>query len=90
MKNFTTLLTDFKRVAVCMSFAALATFGLQAADKGELVDLGALENGVAKEYPGKVEGEPMPVVCASFTVPEDGPVRAVCTGRLRVILTKTS
>lgn len=89
MKNFTTLLTDFKRVAVCMSFAALATFGLQAADKGELVDLGALENGVAKEYPGKVEGEPMPVVCASFTVPEDGPVRVVCTGTELVAYSST-
>lgn len=68
----TNLLQNIKKVAVCMSVAAATAFGAQAADT---VDLGELQNGVAKEYPGGFS-----TVTARFTVPEDGPMRVVCTG----------
>lgn len=68
----TNLLNDIKRVAVCMSVAAVTAFGAQAA---ETVDLGELANGIPAEYPGGNSS-----VKAQFTVPEDGPVRVTCTG----------
>lgn len=66
------LLLDFKHAAavVCVAIA-----GFASAEAGELVNIGELQNGVPAEYPGGyVE------VAASFKVPEDGPVRTVCTG----------
>lgn len=68
----TNLLNDIKKAAVCISLAAATAFGAQAA---EAVDLGELPNGVAVEYPGD-----FCAVSARFTVPEDGPVRVICTG----------
>lgn len=69
------LLIDIKRVGACacvLAASAAGAFGVWAA---ETTDLGELKNGVATEYPGGFG-----VVQATFTVPEDGPVRVTCTG----------
>ncbi len=67
------LLLDFKKAA---AIACVAAAGLSsAAEAAELVNIGELQNGVPTEYPGGYVQ-----VAASFKVPEDGPVRVVCTG----------
>lgn len=71
----TILLNDIKRAGAVACVLAASAVGAATAN-AELVNLGELQNGVAKEY----SSQGYPSVEATFTVVEDGAVRVLCSG----------